>query len=325
MVTGSFPRDRATPAAARPLVEWEQANCPLCGGGRWATLLEAPDLTPGGTGLWFAVVQCADCRLCFTNPRPSPATIGNFYPAGYGPHQPPARPPAPPRWWRRTRGAPAPHGGGRLLDFGCGGGAFLERMRRQGWQVTGLDTSDAAVRRARDELGLPVLAGSLPHPALAEGSFDLITMRHSLEHVHAPREVLRAARRLLAPGGKLLVAVPNLDSAAFRWCGAAWAGLDLPRHLTHFTPHTLTVMLEQAGFAPGAVRAVRHSSWLRQSARRACQHFRGTLWHRWLRAKLPSRLAAGYACLTGQADCMEVTAVKSEIGRPARAGHPKSE
>jgi SAM-dependent methyltransferase len=183
-------------------------------------------------------------------------------------------------------------------------------MHGRGWQVTGLDASEAAVRRVRDDLGLPALAGSLPHPALAEASFDLITMRHSLEHVHRPLEVLRAAHRLLAAGGKLLVAVPNLDSAAFRWCGAAWLGLDLPRHLTHFTPHTLTLMLERAGFAPGSVVAVRHSSWLRRSAYRACQHFRGTLWHRWLQRKLPSRLAAGYACLTGQADCMEVTAVK---------------
>jgi SAM-dependent methyltransferase len=316
MVTGFFPRDRGA-AAPRPLVEWEEAACPLCDGGRWATLLEAPDLTPGGSGLWFAVVQCRDCRLCFTNPRPSPATIGSFYPAGYPPHQP-ARPAGRPPWWRRlsarprrARRVPPPHGLGRLLDFGCGGGAYLERMCRRGWQGTGLDTSAAAVRRVRDELGLHALAGSLPHPDLAEASFDLITMRQSLEHVHAPLAVLRAAGRLLAPGGKLLVAVPNLDSAAFRWCGPAWAGLDLPRHLTHFTPHTLTLMLERAGLEPGPVRLVRHSSWLRQSARRACQHFRGTLWHRWLGRKLPSRLAAWYAGLTGRADCLEVTAGKA--------------
>jgi 2-polyprenyl-3-methyl-5-hydroxy-6-metoxy-1,4-benzoquinol methylase len=201
-------------------------------------------------------------------------------------------------------------GAGRLLDFGCGGGAFLERMRRAGWQVTGLDISDALAKRVRGELGIPVLTGTLPHPELAEGSFDLITMWQSLEHVHDPLRVLSECHRLLAPGGRLLIAAPNMDSAAFRWCGAAWVGLDLPRHLTHFTPHTLCLMLDRAGFEPTAVRMVRHSSWLRQSARRACQHFRGSFWQRWLQRKPASRLVAWYSCVTGQADCMLVSAVR---------------
>jgi SAM-dependent methyltransferase len=183
-------------------------------------------------------------------------------------------------------------------------------MRRQGWHVTGVEISAAVAEQARCQLGVQVLAGSLPHPELNEGSFDVVTMWHSLEHVHAPVPVLCEASRLLARGGKLLVAVPNLDSAAFRWCGAAWIGLDVPRHLTHFTPHTLCLMLDRAGFEAKAVRMVRHSSWLRQSARRVCHNFRATLWHRWLQRKAPSRMATWYGCLTGQADCMVVTAVK---------------
>jgi SAM-dependent methyltransferase len=319
-VVSFVPRDLPSPSAApAALVEWEEVNCLLCDSPRWHPIVEGPDLTPGGTGLWFAVVQCQDCRLCFTNPRPSPATIGRFYPPGYQPHQPPAGP-ARARWWRRlpglTRGPGrardtlAWHGQGRLLDFGCGGGAFLDRMRRRGWQVTGLDVSDAAVSRARRELGLRVLAGSLPHPELTGTTFDVITMLHSLEHVHAPLAALRAAHHLLAPGGKLLVAVPNIDSAAFRWCGAGWAGLDLPRHLTHFTPRTLRLMLARAGFRAGPVRMVRHSSWLRLSARRVCEQRRGSFWHRWLRHKPPSRLACWYSYLTRQADCLTVTASK---------------
>jgi SAM-dependent methyltransferase len=321
MVLGHYPRAPGAPAAAPAvLVEWDETACPLCESTRWLTLVEAPDLTPGGTGLWFAVVQCQQCGLCFTNPRPSPATIGNFYPAGYRPHQFPAQR-ARRAWWRRLPVLAGrsqhdrlrlPQGTGRLLDFGCGGGAFLDRMRRLGWQVTGVDVATAAVGRARGELGLHVLSGSLPHPDLSEATFDLITMWHSLEHVHAPLDVLQAAYRLLAPGGRLLVAVPNIDSAAFRWCGAAWAGLDLPRHLTHFTPQTLAMMLERAGFAASPARLVRHSAWLRLSARRACQHFGGTLWHRWLRYKSPSRLATWYCYLTGQADCLMMSATKQE-------------
>jgi len=298
-------------------VQWEETNCLLCGGGKWSHLLEAPDNFPGGRGLWFAVVQCLDCGLCFTNPRPSPKAMGQFYPFEYKPHRSPStrsrrkltrRPVGFRAWLRKERQALAWQGRGRLLDFGCGGGSFLERMHRRGWQVTGLDASSAAVERVRSELGLEVFCGTLPHPALAPASFDVITMWESLEHVHDPLKVLRQARQLLVPGGKLIVTVPNIDSMAFRWFGHAWYGLDLPRHLTHFAPWTLKIMLYRAGFTPGPVRMVRHSHWLRWSAKLACAQSRGSLWHRLLHTKPVSRLATWYSFWSRQADCMFVTA-----------------
>jgi SAM-dependent methyltransferase len=287
-------------------VEWQEADCPLCGGGRSSVLLEAPDLSPGSSGLWFAVVRCPDCGLCYTNPRPSPASIGQFYPDVYRPHRTPRGPSR--RRGRKERQALPWHGQGRLLDFGCGGGSYLQRMHEEGWQVTGLDVSAAAVERVRSCLGLPALVGSLPHPQLGPAGFDVVTMWHSLEHVHDPLAVLREAHRVLAPGGRLLVAVPNMDSMAFRWFGPAWYALDLPRHLTHFTPRTLALMLQRAGFRAGPVRMVRHSDWLRSSARRARRLRPAAVWPRWLLAKPLARLATWYSYLTTQCDCMIVTA-----------------
>jgi 2-polyprenyl-3-methyl-5-hydroxy-6-metoxy-1,4-benzoquinol methylase len=313
-----MPLDLTGPDSSGPLVEWEEPDCLLCGGVRRTPVLEAPDDAPGGTGLWFAVVQCLDCGLCYTNPRPSPASIGQFYPSAYVPHltpgaRGPRRPwrfrlPSPWHGPRRDRRTLAWHGEGRLLDFGCGGGSFLERMHRQGWQVTGVDASAAAVGRVRDDLGLRALHGSLPHPELRPQSFDVITMWHSLEHVHRPMAVLEEAYRLLAPGGRLLVAVPNIDSLPFRWFGSAWYALDLPRHLTHFAPWTLHLMLENVGFAVGPIRMVRHSEWLRGSARRSALRGATTRWHRLLGLKSASRLATWYSYFTSQCDCMIVTA-----------------
>jgi SAM-dependent methyltransferase len=302
-------RDLTAPvlSPARRL-EWEEVDCPLCDGGRRHILLEAPDLGPGSSGLRFAVVQCLDCGLCFTNPRPSPATIGQFYPDVYRPHRTPRRGRPPRRRGRRERQSLPWHGEGRLLDFGCGGGSYLQRMHCQGWRVTGLDVSAPAVERIRSDLGLPALAGTLPHPLLEPAGFDVITMWHSLEHVHDPLTVLQEARRLLAPGGRLLVAVPNIDSLPFRWFGPAWYALDLPRHLTHFTPRTLDLMLRQAGFHPGSVRMVRHSDWLRASARLACRLTPAERWPRWFRGKTLSRLTTWYGGLTRQSDCIMVTA-----------------
>ncbi len=317
---GFFPRLKTQPVdAVNPKVEWEEAPCLLCRNRSCLPLVEAPDNTPGGRGLWFAVVQCQKCGLCFTNPRPSPASIVQFYPNDYRPHRLPDGRRRKRRGWklriswqppRACRKRLPAQGQGRLLDFGCGGGSFLERMNRQGWNVTGLDMSPVAVQGIRTRLGLKALLGSLPHPDLQPESFDAITMWQSLEHVHEPLKILRQANLLLAPGGKLLVAVPNIDSLAFRWFGRSWFGLDLPRHLTHFTPSTLRMMLQQAGFRVGRVQMAAHSSWLRSSARLACQNPGSPYWQRWLKTKTASRLVAGFSNLTHQADCIMLTAEK---------------
>ena len=306
--------------AATSTIAWEETDCLLCGGASWSPLVEAPDRTPSGAGQWFMVVQCRDCGLCFTNPRPSVDSIGQFYPSDYSPHQPRESGDGAPSAWRRLpwprrwqnwRKRLPPHGERRLLDFGCGSGSFLERMRSQGWQVVGVDASFEAARQTRERLGIPVLVGTLPHPGLADEGFDVVTMWQSLEHVHQPLEALRGAYNVLAPGGKVIVAVPNIDSAPFRWFGQTWYGLDLPRHLTHFAPWTLRLALHRAGFRRIRIRLVRHSGWLRSSARLACQtHPQARAWHRWLQTRAGSALASWYAYLTRQADCLLAEAIK---------------
>src|SRR5262249_56183832 len=145
-------------------------------------------------------------------------------------------------------------GEGRSLDVGGGRGAFLDRMARRGWQVLGIDFSETAVASVRENYNLPALVGTLPHPALGPSSFDVVTMWQVVEHLHDPLHTLRHAREVLAPAGKLCVEVPALDSWAYRVFGPDWFGLELPRHLTHFTSDTLRAMLEKAGFAVTGLR-----------------------------------------------------------------------
>jgi len=301
-------------------IEWELTDCPLCGRQRWSTLLEAADVNAAGRGPRFSVVRCCRCGLCFTNPRPSPASIGQFYPAEYGPHrlrQAAAAPGGVLRWTSRLRAGLCRQshgldrwGQGRLLDFGCGSGSFLQRMQRRGWDVLGVDISAVVVQRIRRELGLPALAGSLWHPELPTAGFDLITMWQSLEHVHRPLEILRRACELTAPGGRLIVSVPNIESGPFRWFGSAWFALELPRHLTHFSAGSLRRMVELAGFRVDSLRMVRHSSWLQSSARLARRLGRNSPWLGWLRFRPICRLATWYCILTGQSDCIVLTATR---------------
>jgi SAM-dependent methyltransferase len=305
-------------AAPKSAVQWEQTDCLLCGSDNHKLLVESPDPTPDSAGLWFAVVQCQECGLCFTNPRPTQATIHNFYPPNYPPYEMPdlaldcngaSR-------WRKFFGSAGRsnrkdlpwHGQGRLLDFGCGCGSYMARMSRQGWKTVGVDISSRTVESIRTNLGLKALVGSLPHAELRPCSFDVITMWEALEHVYQPLAVLREAYRLLVPGGRLIVSVPNIDSIPFRWFGHAWYGLDLPRHLTHFAPWTLQLMLQQAGFRVGPVRMIRHANWLCGSANLACHGELKPRWRRWLLNKTIARLASMYCYLRNESDCMVVTA-----------------
>jgi len=201
---------------------------------------------------------------------------------------------------------------GRLLDFGCGSGSYLVEMAARGWQVTGIDSSVHVIDAIRERFGFDVVAGSLPHPELIPGSFDVVTMWQSLEHVGQPLSVLRAAYELLIPGGKIIVSVPNFESLAARWFGENWFGLDLPRHLTHFTPRTLREILQASGFRVAEVRSWIHADWLRSSAERAVATGSSSLTSKLLRGKLVSKLVAWYGHLLGRPDSIVAVAERPE-------------
>jgi 2-polyprenyl-3-methyl-5-hydroxy-6-metoxy-1,4-benzoquinol methylase len=185
-------------------------------------------------------------------------------------------------------------------------------MAELGWKVTGVDASPRAVEQVRDDLGCDVHLGSLPHPDLSPGSFDVITMWQSLEHVHRPLEVLRAAFELLRPGGRVVVAVPNLDSLPAAWFQENWFGLDLPRHLTHFTPPTLTRMFLTAGFRLKSMRGLVHYHWLQTSAVRAGEAETGGFLRRLLRYRLAARAVAWSCYALGRAECLVAVAERPD-------------
>ena len=305
-------------------LEWEETDCPLCGRDEASILTEAADPIPErGPGFRFAIVRCRHCRLTYTNPRPTPESLVPFYPSFYAPHALPKKPSLsrlPSRFWSWVFGRPCPERRGllpwprpgRLLDFGCGGGSYLYEMAGRGWQVTGLDVSPQVVRSIQEELGFEALAGTLPHPDLAPGSFDVITMWQSLEHVHNPLSVLRAAYELLIPGGKLILAVPNFECLTAEWFGDNWYGLDLPRHLTHFTPRTLEEMLQTAGYRVTTLRGWVHADWLRSSAEQARVAGAGGLSTNLLLWKPLSKFVAWTSYLRGRADSVMAIAERPE-------------
>lgn len=135
---------------------------------------------------------------------------------------------------------------GKLMDVGCGDGSYIQYMQGLGWAVKGIDFDPKAVSNARTK-GLMVQLGDLAQQQYPDNSFDVVTINHVIEHVPEPLGLLQECRRILKPGGKLVVATPNATSWGHRLYGADWRGLEPPRHLHIFTPSSLAILVEQTG------------------------------------------------------------------------------
>jgi SAM-dependent methyltransferase len=234
-------------------------RCPLCGSSLDGLALPARDRW-FGLGGDFEVRECTHCQLGVTCPRPAVETLSAYYPPEYDAWRPSRGPIGLVRHaLAQIRASLPPFGAlkrrkpGALLDVGCGRGDLAATFARAGWRSAGLDISPAAVAAAR-EAGVDARVGTVETAPWPDGTFDVILMNHSLEHMPDPLAALRRARGLLRSGGTLVVAVPNWGSWQRRRFGTYWTPLDVPRHLTHFSSHALHLAARQAGFVRGRTR-----------------------------------------------------------------------
>jgi SAM-dependent methyltransferase len=143
---------------------------------------------------------------------------------------------------------------GRLLEIGCGGGAFLAGMRDLGWEVDGVGGDEKVVASADARFGLKVRAGSLESAVFPDDSFDAVALSHMIEHVHDPIRLLSECRRVLKPGGRLVLLTPNVESVGHREFRASWISLDPPRHLHLFSLASLGTAAIRAGLRVESLR-----------------------------------------------------------------------
>ena len=207
----------------------------------------------GIEGMSARVLVCTRCGLGRLHPMPDLEQVGSFYPSEY--YGEPGRKfqglvERLVRWVGERHIAFLTNDlrpGARVLDLGCGRGVILGALADRGFEVHGVEISLEAARGAdpRAEIRIAPRLADAGYPA---GYFDEVVIWHVLEHLHDPRGALLEARRVLRPGGRLVVAVPNLSSLQARWAGPAWFHLDLPRHLWHFPLGALRKLMADSGF-----------------------------------------------------------------------------
>jgi len=231
--------------------------CGACGSREMLTLFHGTDRLYRTTEKSFLVVECQRCRLIRLYPKPTPEELATYYPSNYWHNDEGGKITAIEEFYRRLvsldhvrflEGAIAGAGGGLVMDVGCGGGLLLRMLRERGYQVLGLDFSLDAASIAWGQNGVPTYCGTLTQAPLRDESVGVLSMFHVLEHLYKPEEYLAVAHRLLKPGGRLLVQVPNAASWQFLMFGENWNGIDVPRHLHNFRLSDLTVLLDRCGF-----------------------------------------------------------------------------
>jgi SAM-dependent methyltransferase len=221
-------------------------SCPICGARDAKEFLAAPDRFHGRKEKYL-LVRCSNCSVVWLDQPPKPADMQRHYTDAYDRLIAAAGQNSPHRWRDRKKTLLQYKQSGRLLDLGCSSGAFLQSLRGGSWDLSGIEMSSESARRAEESSGANVLVGEILEASFAPESFDVITCFDVLEHVYEPRKVVARVGEWLKPGGIFYVLVPNIDSAEARVFGSYWHGLELPRHLFHYSPASLKLLAETAG------------------------------------------------------------------------------
>ena len=245
----------------------EVMECPLCGHSSARDEFTGTDLEHGFPGR-FPIVRCLHCGLAYDRLVPAPFDLADAYPQDYSSFA--TAPQTKYSIFFRLMsfllygGKPVyfnipvldcPVPGARMLDVGVGSGWEVSLFRERGWNCYGLDLILSALKGASAYGAVPV-RGYADCPPFADRVFDLVLANNVVEHVYTPKRALEGYFRILRPGGKLIISLPNFDSWSRRLFNAFWFGsLSLPRHLVHFNKKSLYFGLASAGFTEIQIRS----------------------------------------------------------------------
>jgi SAM-dependent methyltransferase len=222
-----------------------RVECPLCAASAWRTVLNKE---------FLHVVACDACGLQFVNPPPSAFELERLYSKDYflkgegteGPDDFDRLKTATAALYLQRLQRIVP--GGRLLEIGCGRGQLLQEARRRGFVPAGIELSPHAAAVANRALGPGTVAvGGYDTLDGTKATYEAAVLVDVVEHVPNPVTLLDAIHRVLEPEGTLLLVTPSVTSLTSRLLGRRWMEYK-PEHLCYFSPRTMRMALEKAGF-----------------------------------------------------------------------------
>lgn len=300
-------------------LELEDPVCESCGASAKERVISTRDYETQISN-HFDVSRCTNCGLVYTAPRPKfEDLLTHFYGNDYlcyesGLAQKLRTAYQGRAFMKKFRGIMYP--GGRLLEVGCASGDLLAYVKEHSdWSLYACEPKREIAEIARKR-GLDVQPHTLAEADYQDDFFDVVYMSHVIEHVPDVRVTMEKVFRILKPGGLFITEHPDFGGPTRPFFGRYWWGYHLPRHLTHFTRDSISLMLESVGFEVDAIRGCFRPSLLAWSIENCIKERLGLrALSRVLGQSNPAVIVAMFPFeymigRSGRSDVMEVTARK---------------
>lgn len=232
----------------------ELNNCPVCENKKMGTFLECSDYFLSNEK--FTLVECENCEFIFVNPRPSENELSAYYESPEYISHTATKKGLINLLYLKIRKFTLKRKftlvnkystGKSILDIGCASGELLNEFKKNGWKTLGIEPNENARKSAAANYGLQVEDESYLNK-IENGTFDVISMWHVLEHVSNLSERMKQLSAIVKDDGIVVIALPNRNSYDALYYEKFWAAYDVPRHLYHFTPENVELLFSRYGF-----------------------------------------------------------------------------
>lgn len=246
-------------------------KCPICSSKESTPICHLPDrLYSDQKNLNFTFSKCFSCKAIYLSKRVPEKLLENYYPDSYSPYDG-AQKEKKTNWHKylskklkKLTSKPLSkiankkrldtlktlyeENPGKLLDYGCGGPAFLNYARKHGWNTTGADFTNFPVSEVQQSGHNALLIDSSLDDKIDDNYYDLIRMNHVYEHVYWPKEVNSFVMAKLKSGGKFHLAMPNPQGISTKLLKKHSLALEPPRHVILYPPELVKQLLKESGF-----------------------------------------------------------------------------
>ena len=232
----------------------EIKNCQICNGNKFLRITKTKDYSTSNEE--FVIVKCQDCEFLFTNPRVKEEKIGEYYKSDkYISHTnsnkglfnflyQTVR-----KYAIKTKTKLLLNSIGTKthLDVGCGTGEFLNSCNIKNIKCIGIEPSEIARSKAIRNYDLDIRSETNLNQFNMD-EFDSVSMWHVLEHVYDLNKTIEHLNRIIRNNGILIIAVPNHKSLDAKKYKNYWAAWDVPIHVNHSCPKTITNLMSKYNF-----------------------------------------------------------------------------